>query len=252
MLRRFFQITAGAIVALSLLLFFRNALSNTIFIALMPVWKTSDASANALSSIPYYFQDRASLISSYEKAQDDLKLAQAAALDRNQLYEENLALKEHMGRIAQPDAVMAAVIVRPPETPYDTLLIDVGKASDISLGDRVAAEGTLLIGKVTEVFEHSSRVTLFSSSGQSYDGFLRGVVPVKVEGQGGGSLKMQIPYDAKVIEGDPVTLPGIESNTASVVEHVEPGQGDSAVTAYLRLPVSIFELKQVDVWRNGN
>jgi cell shape-determining protein MreC len=176
--------------------------------------------------------------------------AQIRVLDRNQLYEENLSLKERLGREAQPNAALAAVILRPPEVPYDTLLIDIGEDADIAVGSRVAAQGSLVIGTISEVYAHSARVVLFSSPEKEYDGFLRGTIPVKVEGQGGGALSMQVPYDAQVKVGDTVTLPGIESNSASIVEFVEPGQGDSAVTAYLRLPVGPQELRFVDVWRS--
>jgi len=91
---------------------------------------------------------------------------------------------------------------------------------------------------------------LYSSPGEVYEGFLRGTIPVEVVGQGGGSLRAEVPYDSKPVEGDTISLPSLEANVAFVVEYVEAGRGDSASIAYVRLPVSPFELKYVEVWRS--
>lgn len=240
----------GAAVLL-LMLLFRSSITGGASAVFTPIWKGSDSAAGVISSVSEYFKSRSALIVENTKLKDDILSSQTSVLDRNQLYEENLTLKERLGREAQPNAALAAVVLRPPEVPYDTLLIDIGADSDIAVGDKVAAQGTLLIGRVSEVYAHTSRVTLFSSPGLSYNGFLRGSIPVTAIGQGGGSLVMQVPYDAQVKVGDLVALPGIESNTGSVVEQVEPGQGDSAVTAYLRLPFDPYQLRFVDVWRSG-
>ena len=41
-----------------------------------------------------------------------------------------------------------------------TLLIDQGKSEGVEVGMTVVAGGNILIGKITEVFEHSSRVMI--------------------------------------------------------------------------------------------
>lgn len=249
--KRISVILVGAAVLVLFLFLFRPSLQGGMFVIFTPVWKVADSVGNSVFSIPSFFSSKATLSAQNRKLLQDLSASQTSVLDRNQLYEENLALKERLGRVAQPNAAFAAVILRPPEVPYDTLLIDIGEDADIEVGDRVAGHGALLIGKITEVNAHSARVTLFSSPNEKYNGFLRGNVPVEVVGLGGGSLMMQVPYDAKAKVGDLVTLPSIESNISSVVEHIEPGQGDSAVTAYLRLPVNQLELRFVDVWRSA-
>lgn len=249
--KRIIGIFIAALVLVALLFLFRPTIQGGTFAVLAPVWKVSDSLGDGVFSIPAFFSSKANLSAQNRKLQQDLSASQASVLDRNEIFEENLALKERMGRIAQPNSALASVLLRPPEVPYDTLLIDIGEDADIEVGDRVAGHGTLLIGRVTEVWAHSARVTLFSSPNEKYNGFLRGDIPVEVIGQGGGSLTMQVPYEAKAKVGDLVTLPSIESNTASVVEYIKQGQGDSAVTAYLRLPVNQLELRFVDVWRSA-
>jgi cell shape-determining protein MreC len=248
--RRMIAIVSFSVIAIGLLVLFRPKLEQGSFSVAVPLLHASNSSAAAFISWPHFFRTKAALVAENAKLKDDVRRSENSVLDRNQLYEENLALKERLGREAAPDAAFAAVLMRPPEVPYDTLLIDIGADSGIKEGDRVAAQGTLLIGKVTDVYAHTARVTLFSSPGSAYQGFLRGTIPIEVQGQGGGSLSMSVPYDAHVQAGDTVSLPGLEPNVASVVEYVKPGQGDSAVTAFLRLPVNSRELKFVDVWRS--
>lgn len=239
------------VVGVGIVLLVRGTVPSAPTTIFSPLWKGSTMVANTLSGMTGYFKDKKAILDENRRLKEALMVAELAALDRNQLFEENLDLKEHLGRTGQPNAALASVLVKPPHTPYDTLIIDIGKNANVSVGDRVAAHGALLIGKVTEVYERTSRVTLFSAPSERYDGFLRGSIPVSIEGIGGGSLRMLVPYDAQAVEGDAVSIPGIESNTAAIIEHVESGQGDSASTAYLRLPVSPFSIRTVDVWR-GN
>lgn len=231
--------------------FLRAPLDRTLGKILSPIWRASDASGAALWGIPDYFRGVAHLQRERDALRAELASSRLSVLDRNLLFEENLMLKEAIGRIAQPNALLAAVLVRPPETPYDMLIIDVGERAQVRVGDKVAASGTLLIGEVESVWDSGARVRLYSAPGTSRDGFLRGTIPIRVEGIGGGSLRAEVPYDAQALAGDLVNIPAIEPNVAFLVEHVEAGRGDSAAIIHLRLPVNPFSLKFVEVWRSA-
>lgn len=213
-------------------------------------WRSSDNASASLLSIPAYFRGVHALTLERDALKQELEASRAAVLDRNLLYEENLMLKETMGRLAQPNVLLAAVLVRPPETPYDTLILDVGQLEQVAVGDRVTAQGAMRIGEIEEVYAHTARVRLYSAPGLSHDAFLRGSVPIRVEGQGGGSLRAEVPHDAEAKVGDLVSLPGIEPNFSLMVEHVDEGRGDSAATVYLRLSANPFSLRYAEVWRS--
>jgi hypothetical protein len=221
--------------------------------ALTPVFGKSAGTSAQLGRFIRGIGERSASLEALVAENADLKqkleASQTLVLDRNQLYEENTALKEQWGRSSEPNRLLATVLARPGATPYDTLMVDVGSSEGVRDGDSVAAGGTLLIGRVSQVFAHSAVVLLYSSPGESYDGFLRGTIPIKVVGQGAGSLSAEVPYDAKVVAGDSITLPLLQANTAFIVEHVEVGEGNSSTKAYLRLPVSPFNLRFVEVWR---
>ena len=173
----------------------------------------------------------------------------AALADRDLLYKENLELKARLGRDALVRRVWGVVLCRPPATPYDTLVIDAGEAEGVAAGDRVSAGGTTVIGTVSEVYAHAARVTLYSAPGEKYDALLEGRIPLAVEGQGGGSLRAQVPAGTAVAVGDTAVLPGIAGGLSARVSHIEQGSGESFVTLYFSLPVNILTLRFIEVWK---
>lgn len=191
------------------------------------------------------------LLARHAAAPDAAVLASttAALADRDALYAENVELKARLGRDAGVNRILGAVIMRPPETPYDTLLIDAGFAEGVAIDDRVSAGGSAIIGTVTELYAHAARVTLFSAPGEKYDGLLRGSVPLAVEGQGGGSLRAQVPSGTEVAAGESVSLPGIAGGIAAKVTKVEHGESESFTTIYLSLPANVWSLRFVEVWK---
>ena len=173
----------------------------------------------------------------------DTALNAALLLDRDALYAENLDLKKRLGRGSEVSRVLAGVLLRPPETPYDTLVIDAGSAQGIARGDKVSAGGTVVIGIVSELYAHASRVTLYSSPGEKYDGILGGVLSIVVEGQGGGSLRAQVPSGTPVAVGDAVVLPGVFGGLSARVKSIDRGANQSFTAIYLSLPVSVSSLR---------
>jgi len=175
----------------------------------------------------------------------------AALADRDALYAENLDLKKRLGRAVVVPRIVAGVLLRPPMTPYDTLVIDAGSAEGVTAGDFVSAGGTALVGTVSDVYARSARVALFSAPGGRYDALLRGSIPVTVEGQGGGSMQARLPSGTAVAAGDAVVLPGIAGGMTATVSHVERAESESFVTLYMQLPANIFTLRYVEVWKQN-
>jgi len=188
----------------------------------------------------------------YGNAQNDVadpsRLAVAEA-DREALYQENLDLKARLGRPGiAPARILGAVLLRPPATPYDTLVIDAGAEEGVALGDYVSAGGSALVGTVSEVYAHAARVQLFSAPGQKYNALLRGSIPLNIEGQGGGSMVAQVPSGTAVSAGDTALVPGIAGGLAARVTQVDKTEA-SFVTIYFQLPANIFTLRFVEVWK---
>lgn len=188
-----------------------------------------------------------------ERLQAELVATKAKLEDVAVLRAENTELKRLLGRETSSSRVLAAVIARPPFSPYDTLMLDVGTQKGITEGDLVSAGGSTIIGRVSQVEEHASRVVLFSAPGETQQALLTlsakggAVVPLSLSGQGSGSFKAEVPSGTLASVGDLVVLAGIEPLFSARVEGLSEGGGESFLTLYLRMPVNAQELRFVEV-----
>lgn len=195
-----------------------------------------------------------------ERLRAALASTSARVADRDALYQENLDLKSRLNRPVDVSRVLAGVLMRPPQVPYDTLFLDVGSTQGIRQGDMVSAGGTVVIGSITEVYVNSSRAQLLSAPGLTYDALLmvRGAastsaaeVPLQVVGQGAGSFMAQVPAGTQALVGQSVTLPGVFGGYVGAVSSVVAHDGESFKTLYLHLPTDLFSLKYVEVWKHA-
>ncbi len=182
---------------------------------------------------------------------DELARAKAAAADRDILAAENTQLRQLLGRApAGETRVLASVLQRPPGTPYDTLLVDVGARHGVVVGQQVSAGGSVMLGDVTTVNDSTSVITLYSAPGRELAAvLLHGAtsVPLKLSGQGAGSFVAELPSGTQVAVGDSVVLTGVPGGMPGTVSAVVAKEGESFVKVYLHLPVNLFDLRYVEV-----
>ena len=162
------------------------------------------------------------------------------------------------------DMILAGVIERPPRTPFDSLVLDIGSDQEILEGDMVFSDGQYAIGTISSVSDHTSTVTLFSSSGQKIDALINSPVegskdnststkvtdslnPVTVEGRGGGNFYIKLPKNIKVKAGDPVVWPSTETIILGSVEIVDSGEGDAYSQVYFKSPINMNSLRYVQI-----
>lgn len=101
-----------------------------------------------------------------------------------------------------PDTyVQATVLVRPPQTPYDTLLVNKGGGDQLQNGAMVWWPPGVLLGKVDEVRSNTALVQLLSSPGLSHTGRFDERVTLEVVGQGGGKMLAEAPGSADIATG---------------------------------------------------
>ncbi len=191
-----------------------------------------------------------------QRLRAELASTTALVADRNELYQQNLELKNRLNRNAEKTVILAGVLVRPPATPYDTLMIDAGIAEGVHQGDFVSAGGTTRIGTIGDIYTHTSRVILFSAPGQTYDVLLHlasttQVVPVTMQGQGSGSFMGQVPAGTQVRLGDSLIFPGVASALAGAVSHVHFDPKESFETIYARLPIDLLALQFVEIEKDS-
>jgi cell shape-determining protein MreC len=250
---------SAVLLALLLLFYFRTpvgqGLSALAHFFFRPVWVAGGNAGERISGVQILFQSKRSL--SRENEALKLKLDELSAKISNHasLLDENLKLKESLGRIENRRTVLAAILAKPNRSPYDTLVIDAGLAEGVRPGSLVTAFGAVPIGRVEEVFQNSSRAVLFSSPGAKTEVLVSksdtlSDIFLELVGRGGGNFEMILPRDLNLEIGTEVHLPGLVPHTVGVIEAIISDPRDPYQKALLVAPVNIQELKFVEIETN--
>ena len=165
------------------------------------------------------------------------------------LSAENDDLKIALNRKdSNKKSILSAILVKPSLSPYDTLIIDIGNNQNISVGDKVAANGNTFIGYVSEVYENTSKVILYSSPGEKVNVLIgNGNIEKEALGMGGGNFEVDVPREVDIKEGDSIIMPSISPNIFGVVSKIEYQSADAFQKVLFNSPVNVSELKWVYV-----
>lgn len=151
------------------------------------------------------------------------------------LQQENENLKTMLGRRPSERAILARVLTKPPQSPYDELVIDVGKDFGVEPGSQIYDNNGALIGSVVSVSKNFSNIKLFSSPGHSLEVEMdkKGVI-LSIIGQGDGSFVVDVPRDFEIKVGDVFVLPGIKDKPIASVSYIKGTDTDSFKTVFAR------------------
>jgi cell shape-determining protein MreC len=144
------------------------------------------------------------------------------------------------------------IISRPPQSPYDILIIDAGSDNEVKAGMLVTAYGNVLLGYVAEVFPSTSKVKLISFSNEETNVLIESAgtgtstaISAIAVGRGGENLEIKLPSSIAINSGDQVKTMGNFPFIAGTIEKVEISLSDPFQKLFFRLPVNIQELKYV-------
>lgn len=212
------------------------------------VWEAGGQLALSNSPLFSVFYSKSALLNENEALKKEIRDISLKLLDRNLLYEENLSLKERLGRSGSGQTVVARVIAKPPHSLYDTLVIDVGSQEGIQGGEKVLYGDNIMVGEIAEVFGKTSKVKLFSSSSENINVTIgKRAVPALAEGLGGGNFEIKIPRDTHISLGDAILAPSIMPHFLGVVEYIESKESDPFERILFKSPISPFEIETVEV-----
>jgi cell shape-determining protein MreC len=256
---------ALGIVVLIILFYFRlsifSGLSFVSQVFFRPVLIFGNNVGEKLGSFGSYFVSKNSLSLENQNLKYQISESAADRANYDSVVALNISLKETLGRKdSKVNMILSAILAKPNQSIYDTLLIDVGTRQGIKIGDRVFALGNVPIGRVDSVYENSSKVVLFSNAGEKTQGIitgkpastsasLGGLISTFVElvGRGGGNFEIILPRDFVLQKGDQVVMPGINPYVLAFVETTISDPRDPFTKVLLTSPVNIQELKFVEV-----
>ena len=202
-----------------------------------------------LSNIGIYFYSKKSLFLQNESLKSKLYKETAKIANYNSILAENLKIKEILGRKNENrHIILAGILSKPNQSPYDTLIIDIGAKEGVLLGQRAIALGNIPVGFIAETYDSTSKVVLLSNPGEKTEVIVESRdIFMQIVGRGGGNFEMILPKDLILEKGTEVVLPGITPYIVGIVQTILSDPRDSFQKALLLSPVNIQELKFVEV-----
>lgn len=216
-----------------------------------PIWKTKTAIVNNLENVSYVVRTKSSVYKDNENLLNENRDLKTGMIDYQILKDENIALKEILGRKpVNKNLILSNILTKPNYSPYDTITIDIGSNLGVNVGDVVYSNAFLPLGEVSAVYANTSLITLYTNPGQMTDGVIEGTnTSVELIGRGGGNFEMSIPVGLPFIKGSFVYLPNLETQIIAVMQDVISLPNDPVKKVILNSPVNVQSLKWVFVNR---
>ncbi len=167
------------------------------------------------------------------------------------LEKENQELKTMFSRPEEvKEYILGAIISRPPQSPYDVLIIDAGSDNEVKEGMIATAFSNILLGYTTDVFSKTSKIKLISFPGEETNVIIESVstgakISALATGRGGGDMEIQLPSSLEIHSGDRIIAPGTYPLMLGIVERAEINLSDPFQKIFFRLPLNFQELKYV-------
>ena len=238
-------------IALIMLIFrtpTQNILASFFQTIARPFWVLGDDATSVFSRFHFLLVRKQTLEQENAHLKDVIDRIALDAYSREQLRSENEALKRKFGRNSGRDLLLARVLSTPSSSPFDTLIIDVGKDMNVIPGMKIMSDGDFTLGEVSSVFNQSAVVTLYSSSGYELPALIgSSSIPVTLYGEGGGNFRVTLPKGTPVGIGDLVAIPSIAPEYVGTVEALVRPEGSSLQSLFIKWPFNINTISFVYV-----
>jgi len=217
-----------------------------------PIWKAKNSITQNFEKIGYVARTKTSVYRENENLLRENLDLKNSMIDYQILKNENIQLKESFGRVPQGrKLILSSILTKPNYSPYDTLIIDIGLDSNLSIGNQVYSSDLVPIGEISGVYSNTSLVTLYTNPGQATEAMIEGTnTNIELIGRGGGNFEMTIPLDLPFAKGNLVYLPSMQSEIIAIIEDVISSPNDPVKKVLLSSPVNVQSLKWVFVKRD--
>lgn len=243
---------AGLVVVFAINFFFPRFFPTVFYPVTSVLMRGESSSVGFFVSMGEIVRSKYSLIKENRRLEEEVAARDRSLLRLDALERENESLKSAFDRSGKGDYVLGVILSRPPVSLYDTLVVDVGSRDGVKVGNKVYAEGDVLIGDVEEVFGSQAKVSLFSAPGRVMSVLVgTSTVAAEATGRGNGNFVTKLPSGSKISQGATVALPHIHSHIFGVVGSVTLDSSASVQTIFFNSPVNIHQLAFVEIDRNS-
>jgi cell shape-determining protein MreC len=229
-----------------LILLMRFIFPETLVQIAAPLVQLGSSITEQVSGVTVLWRDRVKL-----EEERDLFAKQTAALSV-----ENQALKARIEDItkligkgpAPLTGVLGGVLLRPPYSGYDILVLNVGAQDGVFEGMRAFASGGTPIGIVESSTEHTARVVLFSASGSTHPVWIgKERTPATLTGYGAGSFGAIVPKATNPEVGDLVYITGPGALPIGMVQGVVIDPTSASAELSISALVNAYSLTWVEL-----
>lgn len=223
-------------------------LSNSTHKFVAPVWRFKNTVTDTFSPYKDFIKTRQELILEKKKLQDRQELYSSLVSGIEIFKSENDELRQLLEMRPYGQSKLSRVLARPPQTPYDILIIDGGKDREFEIGDQVYFGEVTVLGEIDMVYDKSSKVILYSAPQRNSEVFIDDCPGIlSVQGRGGGKLFTEVPRSCDIEAGDYfLKIDNRVSVLGEVIDVFLPETGAVKLVTG-KVPVDIFSLKNVFV-----
>lgn len=170
-------------------------------------WRIGDSTSNFLQSIVMTGKLKNEV--NNLKTENQNLLSRVVSLD--DLKKENETLRAALSIGLEKEFKLMPTQIIGKDVSQDIVLVDKGLEDGVQKNMPLIDQQKVLFGKVSEVYNNSSKVTLISSKNISFDGkIVEKDIPGLVKGDGGLKLLLDLlPRDKEVNEGDTIISSGL-------------------------------------------
>ena len=230
--------------------YLKQVVSRSATVAFTPFLKTGKLAGERWNNFTFFFKDTNRLRSEIEQLADKNTELEKKFLMFNQLRAENEELKSLLSRTSDKKLVLASIVSRPPQSPYDVVIIDAGSDNGVEPGMRATVYSNIIMGYVTEVFPKISKVKLISSPGEETNIMIENekVAAVSV-GLGGGNMEIRIPSSIQINPGDKIMTVETFPLLVGIAEKIEVSLPDPFQKILFRSPFNLQQVKYITIER---
>jgi len=200
-------------------------------------------------SFSRYFNERGVLLNELDQLQIQVAMQQANENSLHKLQVENQDFRSLLEAVPD-DRLLATVVARPNQLPYDQLLINRGFNQGVEENVPVFLGKDQVIGLVSKVQANTSLVTLISTPGFRATAYIVGPnIYTYTEGMGGGIVRVQVPQGVLLQTGNLVMFPAIDSGVYGSIDEISTSPTQPEQYGYVTTGTSLQNLQYVTIGR---
>ncbi len=238
---------------------FNKPISNLIHFAVGPINQTKNVLLSPFNNSFSYFVSKKELQKENDLLIEENKKLKFENLAIDSMRGENKELKKLLDfDTDDSDFVLGEVILTPPFSPFDTFVIRIPDnfvqeddliKERVSINDLVFTNG-ILAGKITDVFNKTAKVKLFSSFGEFLPIKINNEFQAQAEGMGGLSFKVELPKDLMVHEGDLVYAAQFSRQPIGLVAKIEINESSTFQIIYFNYLFDYSDYNFVQIFKS--